>query len=35
VVNAVADALARAGRATAANTLQMPVTAERVWRALR
>ena len=32
VVNAVADALARAGRPV--DGLQMPLTAERVWRAL-
>jgi aerobic carbon-monoxide dehydrogenase large subunit len=35
VVNAVIDALARAGRASNANSLQMPLTAERVWRALQ
>jgi carbon-monoxide dehydrogenase large subunit len=34
VVNAVADALARAGRATATRTLQMPLTSETVWKAL-
>ncbi len=34
VVNAVVDALARSGRPDAAHTLQMPLTAERVWRAL-
>jgi carbon-monoxide dehydrogenase large subunit len=34
VVNAVVDALARGGRPDAARTLQMPLTAERVWRAL-
>ncbi len=34
VVNAVLDALARAGLGTRADTLQMPLTAERVWRAL-
>ncbi len=33
VVNAVVDALARSGRPDAARTLQMPLTAERVWRA--
>ncbi|HVL58970.1 MAG TPA: molybdopterin cofactor-binding domain-containing protein, partial [Burkholderiaceae bacterium] len=34
VVTAVIDALARAGAAAAAERLQMPLTAERVWRAL-
>ena len=34
VVNAVLDALARAGVGEALNTLQMPLTSERVWRAL-
>ncbi len=34
VVNAVVDALSRAGRGAAALDLQMPLTAERVWRAL-
>ncbi|MBK1660160.1 xanthine dehydrogenase family protein molybdopterin-binding subunit [Paracraurococcus ruber] len=34
VVNAVADALARAGRPQAAATLQMPLTPPRVWAAL-
>jgi carbon-monoxide dehydrogenase large subunit len=34
VVNAVVDALARAGRGAAAERLQMPLTSERVWRAL-
>jgi aerobic carbon-monoxide dehydrogenase large subunit len=34
VVNAVIDALARAGAANRALTLQMPLTPERVWRAL-
>ncbi len=34
VVNAVVDALARAGRTERALALQMPLTAERVWRAL-
>jgi carbon-monoxide dehydrogenase large subunit len=34
VVNAVADALARAGHAGATAGLQMPVTAEKVWMAL-
>ena len=33
-VNAVADALARAGRAEAADCLQMPLTPERVWQFL-
>jgi carbon-monoxide dehydrogenase large subunit len=35
VVNAVVDALARAGRGEQAERLQMPLTAERVWRALQ
>lgn len=35
VVNAVADALARAGQAAKANTLQMPLTPARVWEALQ
>jgi carbon-monoxide dehydrogenase large subunit len=35
VVNAVADALARAGRRQAADSLQMPLAPERVWQALR
>jgi carbon-monoxide dehydrogenase large subunit len=35
VVNAVLDALARSGHADAARTLQMPLEAERVWRALQ
>jgi carbon-monoxide dehydrogenase large subunit len=35
VVNAVADALARAGHADRANQIQMPLTAGRVWEALR
>jgi aerobic carbon-monoxide dehydrogenase large subunit len=34
VVNAVADALLRAGRAREAFALQMPVTAAKVWQAL-
>ena len=34
VVNAVVDALARAGLGTRADALQMPFTSERVWRAL-
>jgi carbon-monoxide dehydrogenase large subunit len=34
VVNAVIDALARAGHAESALALQMPLTPERVWRAL-
>jgi carbon-monoxide dehydrogenase large subunit len=35
VVNAVADALARAGRVQAAETIQMPLTPGKVWAALR
>jgi carbon-monoxide dehydrogenase large subunit len=35
VVNAVADALARSGRAQVARRLQMPLTSLRVWQALR
>jgi len=35
VVNAVLDALARAGVGTSLETLQMPLTSERVWRALQ
>jgi aerobic carbon-monoxide dehydrogenase large subunit len=35
VVNAVVDALARAGAGDRALALQMPLTSERVWRALR
>ena len=35
VVNAVADALARAGRTEAAETIQMPLTPGKVWAALR
>ena len=35
IVNAVADALTRAGHADAANTLQMPLTPARVWAALQ
>jgi carbon-monoxide dehydrogenase large subunit len=35
IVNAVADALIRAGHADAANTLQMPLTPARVWAALQ
>jgi carbon-monoxide dehydrogenase large subunit len=35
VVNAVVDALARAGRGERAMALQMPLTSERVWRALQ
>jgi carbon-monoxide dehydrogenase large subunit len=35
VVNAVVDALARAGLGERAQALQMPLTAERVWRALQ
>ena len=34
VVNAVVDALARAGHGDAAQRLQMPLVAEKVWRAL-
>jgi carbon-monoxide dehydrogenase large subunit len=35
VVNAVVDALVRAGRADAARSLQMPLTPQRVWLALQ
>jgi aerobic carbon-monoxide dehydrogenase large subunit len=35
VVNAVADALVRAGRAGRANTIQMPLTSAKVWQALQ
>ena len=35
VVNAVIDALVRAGAGAQAEALQMPLTPERVWRALR
>ncbi|WP_431270980.1 xanthine dehydrogenase family protein molybdopterin-binding subunit [Dankookia sp. P2] len=35
LVNAVADALARNGRAKAADTLQMPLTPPRVWALLQ
>jgi len=35
VVNAVADALARSGRADQARGLQMPLTASKVWRLLQ
>jgi len=35
VVNAVIDALARGGLGSRARALQMPLTSERVWRALR
>ncbi|MBI5278852.1 MAG: xanthine dehydrogenase family protein molybdopterin-binding subunit [Burkholderiales bacterium] len=35
VVNAVADALARAGKPEAARTIQMPLTAAKVWAALQ
>ncbi len=35
VVNAVVDALASSGLGAAAEAVQMPITAERVWRALR
>jgi hypothetical protein len=34
VVNAVVDALVRAGRAEAASRLQMPLTPAKVWQAL-
>ena len=34
VMNAIVDALDRAGLGAAAVDLQMPATAERVWRAL-
>ncbi|WP_421994877.1 xanthine dehydrogenase family protein molybdopterin-binding subunit [Roseococcus sp.] len=34
LVNAVADALARQGRAAGADTLQMPLTPQRVWSLL-
>jgi carbon-monoxide dehydrogenase large subunit len=34
VVNAVADALVRAGRPAAASTIQMPLTPVKVWQAL-
>jgi carbon-monoxide dehydrogenase large subunit len=34
VVNAVVDALDHAGLGRAAERIQMPLTAERVWRAL-
>jgi carbon-monoxide dehydrogenase large subunit len=35
VVNAVADALARAGRVEPAETIQMPLTPAKVWKALQ
>jgi carbon-monoxide dehydrogenase large subunit len=35
VVNAVVDALAAAGLGRQAEKVQMPLTAERVWRASR
>ena len=35
VVNAVADALARAGRESASRRLQMPLTSEAILQALR
>jgi carbon-monoxide dehydrogenase large subunit len=35
VVNAVVDALARAGLGSKAPALQMPLTSERVWNALQ
>ena len=34
VVNAVADALARNGHADVADTIQMPLTAARIWAAI-
>jgi carbon-monoxide dehydrogenase large subunit len=34
VVNAIVDALARAGRGVAAERLQMPMTSEAIWRVL-
>ncbi|HEY8242146.1 MAG TPA: hypothetical protein VII68_01695, partial [Casimicrobiaceae bacterium] len=34
VVNAVVDALVRAGAGARVDALQMPLTGERVWRAL-
>ena len=34
IVNAVVDALVRAGAGEAAERVQMPLTSERVWRAL-
>jgi aerobic carbon-monoxide dehydrogenase large subunit len=35
IVNAVADALVRSGRANRADGLQMPLTAARVWQAMQ
>jgi carbon-monoxide dehydrogenase large subunit len=35
VVNAVADALVRAGHAEGASRIQMPLTPAKVWHALR
>ena len=35
VVNAVVDALSRNGFARGALAMQMPLTPERVWRAMR
>ncbi len=35
VVNAVADALARAGHVDSASRIQMPLTPDKVWQALR
>jgi carbon-monoxide dehydrogenase large subunit len=35
VVNAVIDAIVRAGFGDRVDALQMPLAAERVWRALR
>jgi carbon-monoxide dehydrogenase large subunit len=34
VMNAVADALARSGRATAADTVRMPLTTPQIWALL-
>jgi carbon-monoxide dehydrogenase large subunit len=34
-VNAIADALARSGRAAAADRVQMPLTPPRVWELLQ
>jgi carbon-monoxide dehydrogenase large subunit len=34
VVNAVLDALSRAGLGDEVNALQMPLTSERIWQAL-
>ena len=35
VVNAVIDALDRAGHGAAARQLQMPLTSDKIWRALQ